>query len=67
MSNERFLRLCEVKAVTGLSRSSIVRLERLGLFPRRRRIGLIAVGWVETEIVAWIGSREGAEVFGTGI
>jgi prophage regulatory protein len=54
---ETFLRIEEVKAFTGLSRSTIWRLERDGHFPKRIRISRRAVAWRATEIEAWIGSR----------
>lgn len=53
----RFMRLKEIKRLTGLSRSTLVRLEREGLFPSRRRIGQSAVGWLEREVVDWLDSR----------
>ena len=53
----RFLRLPEVLARTGLSRSTIyVRLEQ-GRFPRPVSLGDRAVGWVESEIDEWISNR----------
>ena len=53
----RFLRLPEVLARTGLSRSTIyVRLEQ-GRFPRPVSLGDRAVGWVESEIDEWIRNR----------
>ena len=53
----RFLRLPEVMARTGLSRSTIyVRLEQ-GLFPRPVSLGGRAVGWIESEVDEWIRER----------
>ena len=53
----RFLRLPEVMARTGLSRSTIyVRLEE-GRFPRPVSVGGRAVGWIEAEIEAWMRER----------
>ena len=50
----RFLRLPEVLARTGLSRSTIyVRLDQ-GRFPRPVSLGARAVGWIEEEINGWI-------------
>ncbi|MDE0125698.1 MAG: AlpA family transcriptional regulator [Bryobacterales bacterium] len=50
----RFLRLPEVQDRTGLSRSTIyVRLDQ-GLFPRPVSLGSRAVGWIETEVEAWM-------------
>ena len=53
----RFLRLPEVMARTGLSRSTIyVRLEQ-GCFPRPVSLGARAVGWIESEVDEWIRER----------
>ncbi len=53
----RFLRLPEVLARTGLSRSTIyVRLDR-GRFPRPVSLGARAVGWIEAEVDEWIRER----------
>ena len=53
----RFLRLPEVLARTGLSRSTIyVRLEQ-GRFPRPVSLGGRAVGWIESEVDGWIRER----------
>ena len=62
----RFLRLPEVMARTGLSRSTIyVRLEQ-GRFPKPVSLGARAVGWIEAEVDEWMReriaeSRSGAE------
>jgi len=53
----RFLRLPDVMARTGLSRSTIyVRLEQ-GRFPRPVSLGSRAVGWVEAEVDEWMRER----------
>ena len=53
----RFLRLPEVQARTGLSRSTIyVRIEQ-GRFPRPVSLGGRAVGWVEAELDEWLRER----------
>lgn len=54
---DRFLREREVQHRTGLSRSTRWRLERIGKFPRRRRISANAVAWLDSEIAAWIAAR----------
>lgn len=46
-----------VVAKTGLSRSSIYGYVELGLFPRQRRLGPRRVGWLASEVRAWIASR----------
>ncbi len=53
----RFLRLPEVLARTGLSRSTVyVRLDE-GRFPRPVSLGGRAVGWIESEVDEWIRER----------
>ena len=51
------LRFAEVQKRVGLSRSTIWRLEREGLFVRRVQLSPNAVGWVEEEVDEWILSR----------
>ena len=55
--HDNILREPEVAKRTRLSRSSRWRMERLKLFPKRRRLSENAVGWLESEIDAWIESR----------
>jgi prophage regulatory protein len=50
-------RMSKVIRLTGLSRSSIYRLEALGHFPRRVKLSASASGWRSNEIQAWIASR----------
>src|SRR5438045_835999 len=50
----RFVRLREVLQTTGLSRTTIWRMARIGMFPRPYRISPGAVGWDSTDIEAWI-------------
>ncbi len=51
------LRLPDVRQVTGLSKTSIYRLESKGAFPRRVRLSERASAWKSEEIAAWIESR----------
>ncbi|MGH6824359.1 helix-turn-helix transcriptional regulator [Methyloceanibacter sp.] len=50
----RFIRLDEVKHLTGISRSSIYARED---FPRPVKIGKHATAWLEHEVQAWIERR----------
>jgi prophage regulatory protein len=52
-----FLRLPEVKAVTGLSKTSIYELIRGKSFPAPVRLGPRAVAWVKSEIRQWAVER----------
>jgi prophage regulatory protein len=53
----RLLRFPAVRERTGLSRSTIWRLERRGEFPRHHRISANAVAWLEEDVAAWIRAR----------
>ena len=46
-----------VAAKTGLSRSSIYSYVAQGLFPWQRRLGPRRVGWLASEVRAWIAGR----------
>jgi prophage regulatory protein len=50
----KFLRFSAVRERTGLSRSTIWRLEREGGFPKHRKISANAVGWLEQEVNEWV-------------
>ena len=53
----RMLRRAEVEKRCGISRSSIYRLMRRGMFPEPVQIGPKAVRWPEAEISAWLAGR----------
>ena len=53
----RLLRFAAVHERTGLSRSTIWRLEHRGQFPKHRAISANAVAWVEGEVAAWIQAK----------
>src|SRR5215216_842355 len=46
-----------VAAKTGLSRSTIYSYVAQGFFPRQRRLGPRRVGWLASEVRAWIAGR----------
>lgn len=52
-----FLRLPEVKAVTGLSKTSLYMLIREQSFPAPVRLGPRAVAWVRSEVKQWATNR----------
>lgn len=54
----KILRLPSVITQTQLSRSSIYRLIKLGLFPKPVKLGIKASGWRVEDIEAWISSRK---------
>jgi predicted DNA-binding transcriptional regulator AlpA len=49
----RYLSLREVINSTGLSRSTIQRMEAAGTFPRRQRISPGRIAYLEAEVAAW--------------
>ena len=51
------LRLREVCNLTGLSRTTLWRLERAGSFPARIVLSKNSVGWLAEEVSAWLASR----------
>ena len=50
----RIVRLPDVQARTGLSRSTIYVRVAAGSFPKPVHLGARAVGWIESEVDAWI-------------
>jgi prophage regulatory protein len=55
----KFIRFKAVRERTGLSRSTIWRLERVGAFPKHHQISANAVAWMEQDVVNWIESKAG--------
>lgn len=53
----KILRLQHVMGITGLSESSLWRKERNGEFPLRLHLGGNSVGWLQSDIEAWIAAR----------
>lgn len=54
--NHRIIRLPEVIAKTGLARTTLYRMSVSGRFLASISLGGKAIGWVESEIDAWIES-----------
>lgn len=54
----RILRWNEIREGTGLSRSTVWRYERQGLFPRRIQLTARTVGWLEDEVTNWLSTRD---------
>ena len=53
----RLVRLPEVMARTGLSRSTIYVMVAAGRFPKPVPLGVWAMGWIESELDEWIRDR----------
>ncbi len=56
-NTNRFIRLNEVKRLTGLARSTIYERVQQGMFPSPIPLGGRNVGWVEAEVAGWIEKR----------
>jgi prophage regulatory protein len=52
-----YLRWPAVQEVSGLSRVTVWRMERDDRFPRRRQLSANSVGWLKSEVDAWVDSR----------
>ena len=56
-SSPLILRRPQVEQRTGLSRSTLYQYIQDGLFPRPVSLGARAVGWLESDVNAWITAR----------
>ena len=50
----KVIRLAQVKAMTGLSRSTIYKFMSHKQFPKQIKLGLKSSGWLLNEVDAWI-------------
>ncbi len=57
LKEKRFIRFRELKEICGLSRTSLWRLEKAGLFPKSIKLSSRASAWLSTEIEDWINSK----------
>ncbi|MFJ7141208.1 helix-turn-helix transcriptional regulator [Pseudomonas protegens] len=55
-----FIRLPEVRRISGLSTSTIYRMAGGGKFPRQAKVGEQAVAWVRSEVEQWAAGRASA-------
>lgn len=62
--NKIIKRLNGVKSMVGLSRSTIYALMKIGRFPKSIALGERSVGWLESDISAWIDSKVAASKVG---
>lgn len=58
---DSFMRSREVQHATGLSRSTIWRVEKAGVFPPRHHLSAHIAGGLQCEIEQWLKSRQAAE------
>jgi len=57
MSKFKILRRPALEGKVNLSRSTMYSMIKQGKFPRPIKLGPRSVGWIETEIDAWLESR----------
>lgn len=55
----RIIRKPELFSKLGLSDATIWRMEKLGRFPRRIRLGGKSVGWLDSEVKEWLTKKLG--------
>lgn len=55
---EKFLRRPDVERITGLSRSTIYDWMKKGDFPQPLKLGARLVAWKQSDVTAWMESRE---------
>ncbi len=60
MDNDKILREQEVLNLIGCSSPTLRRMEKIGSFPFRRKIGLRSIGWLQSEVLVWINTRRTA-------
>ncbi len=53
----KVLRIKQVEAATGLSRSTIYAMMSTGTFPKPITLTGNRVGWIESEVMAWLETR----------
>lgn len=61
-SNDSIYRLYFVTERVGLSKATIYKMIKAGLFPAPKQLGARSVGWLASDITAWINSRTSTNV-----
>ncbi|MFP3567718.1 helix-turn-helix transcriptional regulator [Paraburkholderia sp. SIMBA_030] len=56
--NDKILRLPGVLEMVGVKKTTIYEWVKLDLFPRPVRLGARAVGWLESDVSAWLATRK---------
>jgi prophage regulatory protein len=60
MQSHAILRFPAVRELTGLSRSTLWRFQQQGTFPKPVKLGANSIGWLASEVEAWLLSRPSA-------
>lgn len=56
-NSDSYIRKHELRRITGLSDTTIWRLEKKKQFPQRRQLSASATGWLLSEVLIWLESR----------
>ena len=56
-SLDRVVRARELTSRLGVTRNTVHRWIKRGLFPAAQRLGPNSMGWRETEVAAWLATR----------
>ena len=56
-NQDRIIRITEVMAMTGLSRSGIYAAIKTGTFPAQLKLSVRSSVWLESEVIAWRDKR----------
>lgn len=54
MNGEQFLTKRQVSAITARSATSLWRDVKAGRFPEPRQLGPLRIGWLKSEVMAWV-------------
>lgn len=57
LDHPKILLEAEIVRITRLSAVTIWRMERKGLFPLRIKLGAKRIGWLDSEVRAWLAAR----------
>ena len=58
INEDRVIREDECRKLTGVCRTTRYELEKRGSFPSRRNLGGRSVGWLLSEVMEWVKSRD---------
>jgi prophage regulatory protein len=58
MKTQRILRTSDVCSLLKLGRTTIWRLENKGEFPKKVKLTILSVGYLESDILNWINERQ---------
>lgn len=61
-AQDRLLSLRQVKAITGVSSTTLWRWQRTGRFPLRRSLSNSRIAWLESEVMEWIRTRPSVRI-----